>query len=162
MILQYFDTVNRWFPMISRKMLFAGVGRFDTSTDSSIALLLICIKLVIQILPEHQDPRTQLYWTCRQYYDQVENAPLLSLALLQAKLLIAQYEIGHGIYPAGFLSMGHAAHLGYLIGLHDRKKAPQLFKPTPTWTGREEERRAWWGVVVLDRYALYLLQVCLS
>ena len=147
----YFNTVNTWAPIVSKKRLLARLEKFSSDADASMALLLLSMKLVTQILSESDDPRTWLYWTCRQFYIHVEDTPLLSLALLQAKLLIAQYEIGHGIYPAGFLSVGHAVRLGYMMGFHDRKNAPQLFKPPPTWTGREEERRTWWGVVVLDR-----------
>lgn len=148
----YFSTVNTWCPIVSRKRLLARLEHFSADADASTTLMLLCMKLATQILSEKEDPRTHLYWTCRQFYALVEDTPLLSLALLQSKLLIATYEIGHGIYPAGFLSVGHAARLGYMMGFHDRKKAPQLFKDPPTWTGREEERRTWWGVVVLDRY----------
>lgn len=38
-----------------------------------------------------------------------------------------------------------------MMGLHDRKNAAQLFQDTITWTAREEERRAWWAVICLDR-----------
>lgn len=112
------------------------------------------MKLVTQILSETEEPRTHLYWKCRQFYSQVEDAPLLSLGLLQAKLLIAMYEVGHGIYPAAFMSVGHAARLGHMIGLHDRKGASQLFRAPSSWTLREEERRVWWEVVVMDRYVV--------
>ena len=77
---------------------------------------------------------------------------MISLQLLRSAIIIAICEIGHGIYPAGYLSVGHAARLGFMIGLHDREKAPQLFKEAETWSQCEEERRTWWAVIILDRY----------
>lgn len=150
----YFNTVNTWCRILSQKRLLDRLEKFDPEAEATTALLLLSMKLVTQILSETEEPRTHLYWTCRQFYSQVEDAPLLSLALLQAKLLIAVYEIGHGIYPAAFLSVGHAARLGHMIGLHDSKKAPQLFRAPSSWTLREEERRVWWEVVVMDRYVV--------
>jgi hypothetical protein len=149
----YYDTIDRWFPIISRKRLVARITRFEPKTDASVALLLLCMKLVTQILPSDENPRTGLYWICRQLLMQVEGAPLLSLTLLQATALMAVYEVGHGIYPAGMMTVGNAVRLGRIMGLHDRDNAQQLFRANSTLTGREEERRAWWGVVVLDRYA---------
>jgi hypothetical protein len=88
----------------------------------------------------------------KDLYSRVENSCLISLQLLQSAILIAIYEIGHGIYPAAYLSVGHAARLGNMMGLHDRKNATQLFKEAETWSQCEEERRTWWTVVMLDRY----------
>ncbi|KPI37930.1 uncharacterized protein AB675_3015 [Cyphellophora attinorum] len=147
----YYDTIDRWFPIVSRKRLVARLTTFEPKTDASVALLLLCMKLVTQILPHDENPRTGLYWICHQFLMQVEGAPLLSLTLLQATALMAIYEIGHGIWPAAILTVGNAVRLGHIMGLHDRDNAHQLFRANSTLTGREEERRTWWGVVVLDR-----------
>ena len=147
----YFDTVNACLPIICKKRFLGGLEAFDTTSHASLALLLLSMKLLMQYPDPDEGPRNSIYWTCRQFYAQVEDMPLLSLGLLQAKILIALYEIGHGIFPAGCLSVAHAARLGKLMGLHDRKRATQLFKPTATWSGREEERRVWWAVLILDR-----------
>ena len=75
----------------------------------------------------------------------------MSLHILQATILIAVHGIGHCIYPAGYLTVGHCARIGIMFGLHDLKNATQLFKDPDTWTLREEERRTWWAVLLLDR-----------
>lgn len=147
----YFDTVGKSLPIVSEKKLFDRIRKMDRQSQASLVLLLLAIKLVVQSLDPRDEPRNTLYWNTRQFCVQVEEAPLLSLLLLQSKVLIAQYEINHGIYPTGMMSVSHAARLGQMMGLHDRKHASQLFRSTPTWTGREEERRVWWAVLVLDR-----------
>lgn len=151
MFSSYYDNIDQWFPVISKKRLVARIAAFQARTDASLALLLLCMKLATQILSIDAEPWSDLYGICKQFHLQVEGVPLLSIGLLQATLLIALYEIGHGIYPAGLLTVGHAVRLGHIIGLHDRDNANQLFRENSTLTGREEERRVWWGVVLLDR-----------
>jgi hypothetical protein len=56
----------------------------------------------------------------------------------------------------GFSVQGAHPDWGLIMGLHDRKHAPQLFKEPDTWTLREEERRTWWAAIILDRYIRHL------
>jgi hypothetical protein len=142
----YISSTQTWLPMLSEKRLAEKITNFNTSTDASLALLLLCMKLTSL---EHEDG--VLYCLSKGFYARVEAAGIVSLQVLQAGILIAVYELGHAIFPAGYLSVSHAASLGIVLGLHDRKNATQMFREPDTWTEREEERRAWWGVVVLDR-----------
>lgn len=103
----------------------------------------------------------------------IEQSARFSTNFLAAYLLLALYEIGHGIFPAAYLTLGAIARLFCALGLHDRKKATQIL-PRPgkndnnlvyplrsvgplirflaTWTETEERRRLWWTVLILDRY----------
>lgn len=147
---RYFNTVHQWLPMISAKRLAQRVPNFYAKPDITLALLLSCMKLVTY--PLVYDLRhTPLYYTAKQFFQVVQDSCMMSIHLLQATVLIALYEIAHGAYPVGYLSVCHAVRLGMMMGLHDRKHAAQLFGPSDTWTLREEERRTWWAVVVLDR-----------
>jgi len=132
--------------MLSQKRLIEKVAHFNTSTDAGLALLLLCMKLTSS---GHQDGA--LYRLAKDFFARVEAAGIVSMQVLQAGILIAVYELGHAIFPAAYLSISHAASLGIMLGLHDRKNATQMFKEPDTWTEREEERRTWWGVVILDR-----------
>jgi hypothetical protein len=146
----YFTSIDAWCRVLSRKRVLQRVQTYNSSTDASFALLLLCMKMIISP-PAGGEAVTQLYRTARGFASLLENIPSISLDLLQAHILIAMYEVGHSIFPAAFFSVGHVARMCMLMGLHDRKHAAQLFRTTQTWTIREEERRAWWGAFILDR-----------
>ena len=149
----YLRNTHNWLPMLSQKRIFQRVNDFSADTDTGLSLLLLCMKLVSEVPSKREETAiTSLYCMVKELYSRAENSCLISLQLLQSAILIAIYEIGHGIYPAAYLSVGHAARLGIMIGLHDRKNATQLFKKAETWSQCEEERRTWWAVVILDRY----------
>ena len=76
---------------------------------------------------------------------------MMSLHLLQSTILVAVYESGNGIFPGAYLTIGRAARLAALLGLNDRRMT-QLLKPADTWTLREEERRTWWAIFILERH----------
>ncbi len=149
----YLRNTHGWLPMLSQKRIFQKVNDFSADADIGLSLLLLCMKLVSEIPSTlGQAAISSLYCMVKELYSRVENSCLISLQLLQSAILIAIYEIGHGIYPAAYLHVGHAARLGVMMGLHDRKNATQLFKQGETWSQCEEERRTWWTVVILDRY----------
>jgi hypothetical protein len=141
--------------MISPKRIYGKITSPDLHNDATTILLLLCMRLVTSHPTDTLDARTPLYWATKQFYALVEATPLLSLQLLQAQILLSVYEIGHGIFPTAFTSVGHAARLLRMTGLHDTKRASRMFRPPPTWTGREEERRVCWSVLILDRYVVF-------
>lgn len=96
-------------------------------------------------------PQTQLYQDVKSFLSYVEAQNGFSIQMMQALLLVSLYELGHCIYPAVYLSIGHAARLGHAMGLHE-KGAPQMLPRPNTWTEQEERRRVWWSVIVLDRF----------
>lgn len=153
LVARYFATVHRWLPILSRKQLYRTLAQQQAQrTDTNFALLLTCMRLLATRpctpLAAATCPR---YLFAKESLTKAETRCLPSLALLQATMLVAAYELAHGIYPAAYLSAGHAARMGIMMGFHDREHCPQIFHSPVTWTGREEERRAWWAVVILDR-----------
>jgi hypothetical protein len=149
----YLCTIHTWLPIFSRKRLYSKVNDFNAEVDISLALLLLCMKLVSEVVPsgQREAATSSLYCIAKEFYFKLETSCLISLQLLQSAILISVYEIGHGIYPAAYLSIGNAARLGFMIGLHDKANAAQLFKEADTWSLCEEERRAWWAVILLER-----------
>lgn len=85
----------------------------------------------------------------KHYHVEVENAGPLSILVLQAKVLMALYEMGHGIYPAAYMSVGACARYGYAMGIPNNQMAG--IKRLLTLVEVEEQRRVWWAVVILDR-----------
>ncbi len=94
-----------------------------------------------------------LYRAVKQFYFDIEFSGRLSLQTLQAAVLIAIYEIGHGIYPAAIISVSNCARIGTLLGID---KSLNVWGPSSgiPWIELEERRRVWWAIIILDRCAL--------
>lgn len=148
----YMLSTQSWLPMISKKRLFERVAVYNETTDVGVALLLLCMKLASETPPAGEHAASSaLYCMAKEFYFRLETSCAISLQLFQSSILISLYEIGHALYPAACLSASNAARLGMIMGFHDRTIAPQLFKDADTWTEREEERRSWWAIVILER-----------
>lgn len=160
----YDSQFHNSLPFLNLLRVKIEASRFDVQKSSSIALLLLCMKVVNTAPDEDQRPSSlPLYRTAKRFVNTIEGRGMLSLRLLQAHILIAFYEIGHGIFPDAYLSVGHAVRLAVMMGLHDRRNSAQFFKASiGTYALREEERRAWWSVFLLDRYTCSLRASCLS
>jgi len=148
----YFNSVDTWLPFISKRRIMQAIQKSKFSEAPDLCLLLLCMKLITQVpLPKTTSAAgTVLYRQTRSYLNSVEESLPLSLHVLQSLILVSLYEIGHGIFPAAYLTVSRAARLGLLRGVHDRNNATQLFQTPPTWTYWEEERRTWWAVYVLE------------
>ncbi|KAK0960509.1 hypothetical protein LTS01_020868 [Friedmanniomyces endolithicus] len=137
MIEHYFLTIHSHFPIISKIRLYQHLTNPLHEPGADLALLFLAMQLASTTLASTQPPQTQLYQDVKSLYAYLESQNALSLQTIQALLLIALYEIGHAIYPAAYLTTGHAARLGHALGLHARD---------------EERRRVWWAVILLDRF----------
>jgi hypothetical protein len=78
----------------------------------------------------------------------MEESGIASTHILQSGILIALYEFGHGIYPAAYLSIGACARWGMMYEFDEMEGRGQ------GWMDTEERKRAWWAVLILDRYVL--------
>ncbi|KAI1632203.1 hypothetical protein F4809DRAFT_656731 [Biscogniauxia mediterranea] len=135
----YFSSVHTWLPILSKKRIQRILVDASAAADNSSihSLLFQYMRLLASPAPASGASTATPYQVARESLMRAEAAHLPSLALLQSAILLTVYEIAHGVYPAAYLRVGHAA---------------QLFRETRTWNGREEERRAWWAVFCLDRF----------
>jgi hypothetical protein len=92
-----------------------------------------------------------LYIKVKELTASLDIAGVFSLLKLQANLIIAIYEMGHGIFPTAYISMGSCVTQAMALGIHDRN-APQILEQPRTWVEWEERQRVWWLIVILDRY----------
>jgi hypothetical protein len=76
-----------------------------------------------------KDQRTR-YQQVKTALFAIEQSARFSTNFLAAQALLALHEIGHGIFPAAYLTVGNLARLFCALGLHDRKKATQIL-PRP-------------------------------
>lgn len=150
---RYFENVHLWLPIVSKKRMQLTLENPSLDVPADLALLLLTMKLIIH--GNHaspQDAQSPLYWLTKFQLTIVESGGLITLQLLQAILLITAYELGHAVYPAAYLSSGHAVRLGTLMGLHDRQNAPQILRKSGAWAEVEEIKRCWWAALLFDRY----------
>ncbi|KAL9115940.1 MAG: hypothetical protein Q9227_000308 [Pyrenula ochraceoflavens] len=149
---KYFQTVHTWLPVVSKRRLYQQLHAPSAQSTADLALLFLCIKLLVHVPPDDDGTGSvdTIYQAAKQFFNAVESGGIMTLRLVQAAILISAYEVAHGIYPAAFLSTGHAARLSQTIGLHDRRRL--MFALPGTWQGQEELRRVWWAVLILDRY----------
>lgn len=101
--------------MISRKRLYQNLTNPNTGPSADLALLFLSMKMMIQIPPEGESPaHSLLYTAAKRFMAIVEASAICSVQLIQSAVLITAYEVGHGIYPAAYLSSGHVSPLVYL------------------------------------------------
>lgn len=146
LVTRYFKTVHHWIPIISRTRLhnlLSNQPLHQQEPDS--ILLLLSIKLILSI-PDQNQGASEVYTITKQFFLMVESAGCLTLQIVQAGILIALYELGHGIYPAVFSTIATCARYGTALRI-DELNAADL-----TSAGREEKVRVWWGVIVVDQY----------
>lgn len=151
MIEQYFETVQTYFPMVSKIRLYQHLSNPMHEPGADMALLFLSMKLITSEVPEGMPSQTQLYQDVKSFLNHIEAQNGYSIQLIQSLLLVSLYELGHAIYPAAYMSIGNAARLGHVLGIHDRT-APQMLPRPMTWTEQEERRRVWWAVIILDRF----------
>lgn len=122
------------------------------NADSCHLLLLLCMKLC-ESNPEDAPSAYPMYTTAKRLCAAAEMAGYISVRLVQSFVLVAIYELSHGLHSAAFLTIGHAGRLSVLaLGLPTYDHGQNLFKKPETWTQWEERRRTWWAIFLLDRF----------
>jgi hypothetical protein len=158
----HFDTTHIWLPIVWRRKIDTMGSNQNTPLSCGMALLLASMKLVAQEPDQGQHAsESRLYAVLKQELAVLENQGYISLGLLQAGILLAVYEMGHSIYPAAYLSIGRCVNIAHIMGLHNRKSAPQAISRPKFWSETEELTRVWCAILVLDRYVILFRQDCI-
>ncbi|KAK3694776.1 hypothetical protein B0T22DRAFT_81459 [Podospora appendiculata] len=147
----YFDSVHRWFPIISKKRMTLGIALWEGGPD--LAMLFLAMKLVSwSPVGGISTADSGIYVAAKRFLALLESSGTVSLLHLQAMVLVALYEVGHGIYPAAWMSVAMCARYADLIGIPSFKESSLMLGSVATWTEAEERRRVWWAIYILDRY----------
>lgn len=81
-----------------------------------------------------------------------------TLRMLQARILLAYYQLTSGPSFQGWQATGICCRMAYSLSLHqiDRKgtkaNSPQVVSDSE-WVALEEKRRAWWAVYEMDNFS---------
>ncbi|KAH7635043.1 hypothetical protein B0T09DRAFT_327845 [Sordaria sp. MPI-SDFR-AT-0083] len=153
---EYFDTIHRWFPFISKKRMALGHTLWEAGPD--LAMLILSMKLIVTLPQEgssiEEAPAAadnELYMAAKGMLAMLESAGCVSLLYLQAMVLVAVYEYGQGIMPAAWMSVAGCARYAEMCGLPGLKESSAVLGAVTTWTESEERRRVWWAIYILDR-----------
>lgn len=151
---KFFTTVHDWMPIVSKIQFLANLVSWLTHKRAELFFLILAMKLSYE---QVSGPRTPLYQITKYLQFRIENSGALSLQVVQASVLIAVYEMGHGIYPSAFLSIAGCARYGTALGI-DKSILCKDFNGI-SWNELEERRRVWWSILVLDRYCYSFLSL---
>jgi hypothetical protein len=146
----YVAATHDWLPILSIKRLRQAIRTTYMEDDGRFPLLLLCMRLVVSPVQATSIYKEE-YLIARQGCFEAESGGFISLRLLQALVLLGVYELGQAAYPAAYLTIGRAARLGIMMGVHHPQGAQQLLVGADTWTLSEEQRRTWWAVSMLDK-----------
>lgn len=146
---RFFTHIHQWMPFVSKKRFYDHHLQPSYQLRPDVVLLLLAMKLIVAYpLAGSSAPRTPLYYAAKHFHLEAEGS--FSILVLQAGVLIALYELGHGIYPAAFLSVGTCSRYAYALGINVSRSVPS--RKVLTLVEIEERRRVWWALVILDRY----------
>ncbi|KAL7792030.1 N-terminal binuclear Zn cluster-containing protein [Trichoderma ceciliae] len=144
---EFFTSVHEWMPIVSKIQFMASLVSWLTYKRAELFFLILAMKLSCE---QGSGPRTPLYQVTKHLQFRIENSGVLSLQVTQASVLISIYEMGHGIYPAAFLSIAACARYAAALGI-DKSILGHNVMGIP-WNELEERRRVWWSILVLDRF----------
>lgn len=99
--------------MVSKKRMYMGLPVQNAGPD--IAVLFLGMKLITTHATDITDGG--LYATAKNFLAVLEKNGTVSLATLQAMILVALYEYGHGIFPAAWMTVGACARYSEILGL---------------------------------------------
>ncbi|KAJ9488006.1 hypothetical protein VN97_g5301 [Penicillium thymicola] len=149
----YFRTVHTWFPIVSETCynIQLSSARVQMATSpSDLSLLTLCMALVCKEPMEGELPLStrSMYASLKAFVALLEAMGTNSLEILQGRLLLTIFEIGHAMYPAAYMSTAANVHTAISLGINapcedlrirDRQKA-------------EEAQQTWRGITITDRY----------
>ncbi|KAL7934932.1 fungal-specific transcription factor domain-containing protein [Trichoderma chlorosporum] len=150
----YFSSVHERLPILSESRFHENLPRLFVPSGIDFTILCLCMKLIHQNPLQHttgtKDAASSHYFVAKSSIGFLEAAGFETLNVVQSRLLLALYEIGHMIYPAASISNGSCARMARNAGLSrdswlSQEAAGGIANP-------EERKRTWWAVHNLDRY----------
>lgn len=150
----YFRTVHTWFPIVSETCYNIRLSsvRVQTATSpSDLSLLTLCMALVCKEPVEGELPLStrSLYASLKSFVALLGAMGTNSLEMLQGRLLLTIFEIGHAMYPAAYIST--AANVRAAISLGINAPCEDLRKVFRDRQKAEEAQQTWRGITITDR-----------
>jgi hypothetical protein len=150
----YWEKVHWWMPIISKKRFYDHSLNPLIPYGVDVLLLLSTMKLILWHPGQEPQPDAE-YRAIRHAILEAENAGVLTLQLLQAKILLAIFEYGHAIYPPAYLSVGSCARFGTALGVNQCLQSTDLSVSPKAALETEEKKRSWWAILIMDRFVSF-------
>lgn len=154
----YVRTIKPWFPIIAEPRLSDQLP--DGWDDQTLDFTLLCLSIVLfQTAPKSNtcgdgsaSGLMALYLSAKSWIALVEGLGINSIEVVQARLIIAAFEVSHGFYPAAYISIGAVVRAAETLKQGRDLEAP-AYKPR-TEEERVEELTTWAAIKVLDRWVI--------
>ncbi|OQE32501.1 hypothetical protein PENFLA_c001G09247 [Penicillium flavigenum] len=151
----YFRTVNTWFPIISEpyyNIRLSNIRVQTASAPSDLSLLTLCMALVCKGPVGGELPLStrSMYASLKSFVALLEAMGTNSLEMLQSRLLLTVFEIGHAMFPSAYISA--AANMRAAVSLGINATCEDLRKAFRDPRKVEDARQTWRGIVITDRY----------
>lgn len=146
------------FPVLSESNYYVRLPNAFTGPCAEFSLLSLSMALIVSI-PLEKETResfSSLYMLVKSSIAIVEAANIHSLEVVQSRLLVTLYEVGHAIEPAAFMSLGTTARAAVAIGLNQKLDSSESVIGQKYCT-TELGLRVWWAIVMVDRYDVSFL-----
>ncbi|CAI7631739.1 unnamed protein product [Penicillium viridicatum] len=151
----YFRTVHAWFPIVSEtcyNIRLSSIRVQMATSPSDLSLLTLCMALVCKEPVEGELPLStrSLYASLKSFVALLEAMGTNSLEMLQGRLLLTIFEIGHAMYPAAYIST--AANVRAAISLGINAPCEGLNKVFRDRQKAKEAQQTWRGITITERY----------
>jgi hypothetical protein len=150
---RYFKGVHRWLPIVSKKWFNIRLTNFKDRPPADFSILLLTMRLITQYPSkdsEKEQEREVLYLATKTLFAQVQTLVPSSLYIIQAGIILATYEHGHGMIEAAYVTIGTTARIAFAEGIHNKQCSGEPIG-TDDWLQQEEALSTWWGLVICDR-----------
>jgi hypothetical protein len=153
---KYCREIEPWFPTVSRPRFWGQLPSAWDEADLDVALLCLCIVLLTTPPPSSpevdNDPSEfkSLYLCVKVIITSTEGLGLNSSLIVHARILVTLFEVGHGFYPAAYISIGATFRAASALETHPVADDSPLHS-LDSEAKREETVFMWCGILILDR-----------
>ncbi|TVY86578.1 hypothetical protein LAWI1_G007127 [Lachnellula willkommii] len=156
-LLSYCQSIEPWFPVISISRLRSRLPPTWDEAPLDFALLTLCILLITATPPSSPEDESNTsefkstYLYIKSSLASIEGLGVNSFLVVQSRILVTLFEVGHGFYPAAYIS------IGAIIRAADALEIGPWVDASPSASPNKEEKREettliWGGILILDRY----------
>ena len=153
--LAYVRFVHPWLPIIANKLQDHASDPWN-EVPLDHALLALCVDLLCTQPPLSQGETSpssrSAYLYVKSLVAVVEGLGIISLKMIQARLLVTLFEASHGFYPAAYISIGSTTKAADALKVHDQLCSKSTLSATDESMG-DETLLVVWAIQILDRYA---------